>query len=116
MNPVIMLDEVDKLGADWRGDPSAALLEVLDPAQNDNFTDHYLGVPFDLSEVLFICTANFVQNIPGPLFDRMGMVDFAGYTEAEKAEIAKRYLIPRQFEESGLGDKNVAMTDDASTW
>ena len=112
-NPVFLLDEVDKLGVSFQGDPASALLEVLDPAQNDNFTDHYLGVPFDLSEVLFICTANFVQNIPGPLFDRMEMVDFAGYTEAEKAEIAKRYLIPRQFEESGLGDKNVAMTDDA---
>jgi ATP-dependent Lon protease len=112
-NPVFLLDEVDKLGVSFQGDPASALLEVLDPAQNDNFTDHYLGVPFDLSEVLFICTANFVQNIPGPLFDRMEMVDFAGYTEAEKAEIAKRYLIPRQLEESGLGDKNVAMTDDA---
>ncbi|HKW48765.1 MAG TPA: endopeptidase La [Gemmatimonadaceae bacterium] len=114
-NPVFLLDEVDKLGVSFQGDPASALLEVLDPAQNDNFTDHYLGVPFDLSEVLFICTANFVQNIPGPLLDRMEMVDFAGYTEAEKAEIAKRYLIPRQFEESGLGDKNVKMTDDAVT-
>jgi ATP-dependent Lon protease len=112
-NPVFLLDEVDKLGVSFQGDPASALLEVLDPAQNDNFTDHYLGVPFDLSEVLFVCTANFVQNIPGPLLDRMEMVDFAGYTEAEKAEIAKRYLIPRQFEESGLGDKKVAMTDDA---
>ena len=114
-NPVFLLDEVDKLGVSFQGDPASALLEVLDPAQNDNFTDHYLGVPFDLSEVLFVCTANFVQNIPGPLLDRMEMVDFAGYTEAEKAEIAKRYLIPRQFEESGLGDKNVKMTDDAVT-
>ena len=114
-NPVFLLDEVDKLGVSFQGDPASALLEVLDPAQNDNFTDHYLGVPFDLSEVLFVCTANFVQTIPGPLLDRMEMVDFAGYTEAEKAEIAKRYLIPRQFEESGLGDKNVLMTDDAVT-
>ena len=114
-NPVFLLDEVDKLGVSFQGDPASALLEVLDPAQNDNFTDHYLGVPFDLSEVLFICTANFIQNIPGPLLDRMETVDFAGYTEAEKAEIAKRYLIPRQFEEAGLGDKNVAMTDDAVT-
>jgi ATP-dependent Lon protease len=112
-NPVFLLDEVDKLGISFQGDPASALLEVLDPAQNDNFTDHYLGVPFDLSEVLFVCTANFIQNIPGPLLDRMEVVDFAGYTEAEKAEIAKRYLIPRQFEESGLGDKKVAMTDDA---
>jgi ATP-dependent Lon protease len=114
-NPVFLLDEVDKLGVSFQGDPASALLEVLDPAQNDNFTDHYLGVPFDLSEVLFVCTANFIQNIPGPLLDRMEVVDFAGYTEAEKAEIAKRYLIPRQFEESGLGDKNVSMTDDAVT-
>jgi ATP-dependent Lon protease len=114
-NPVFLLDEVDKLGVSFQGDPASALLEVLDPAQNDNFTDHYLGIPFDLSEVLFVCTANFIQNIPGPLLDRMEVVDFAGYTEAEKAEIAKRYLIPRQFEESGLGDKNVSMTDDAVT-
>jgi ATP-dependent Lon protease len=114
-NPVFLLDEVDKLGVSFQGDPASALLEVLDPAQNDNFTDHYLGVPFDLSEVLFVCTANFIQNIPGPLLDRMEVVDFAGYTEAEKAEIAKRYLIPRQFEESGLGDKQVSMTDDAVT-
>jgi ATP-dependent Lon protease len=112
-NPVFLLDEVDKLGISFQGDPASALLEVLDPAQNDNFTDHYLGVPFDLSEVLFICTANFVQNIPSPLLDRMEGVDFAGYTEAEKAEIAKRYLIPRQFEESGLSGKGVSMTDDA---
>jgi ATP-dependent Lon protease len=114
-NPVFLLDEVDKLGVSFQGDPASALLEVLDPAQNDNFTDHYLGVPFDLSEVLFICTANFVQNIPSPLLDRMEGVDFAGYTEAEKAEIAKRYLIPRQFEESGLSGKGVSMTDDAVT-
>jgi ATP-dependent Lon protease len=112
-NPVFLLDEVDKLGVSFQGDPASALLEVLDPAQNDNFTDHYLGVPFDLSEVLFICTANFIQNIPGPLIDRMEVVDFAGYTEAEKAEIAKRYLIPRQFEDAGLADKKVSMTDDA---
>jgi ATP-dependent Lon protease len=112
-NPVFLLDEVDKLGVSFQGDPSSALLEVLDPAQNDSFTDHYLGVPFDLSEVLFIATANFIQNIPGPLLDRMETVDFAGYTEREKAEIAKKYLIPRQLEEAGLGDKNVSLTDDA---
>jgi ATP-dependent Lon protease len=112
-NPVFLLDEVDKLGVSFQGDPSSALLEVLDPAQNDSFTDHYLGVPFDLSEVLFIATANFIQNIPGPLLDRMETVDFAGYTEREKAEIAKKYLIPRQLEEAGLADKNVTFTDAA---
>jgi ATP-dependent Lon protease len=112
-NPVFLLDEVDKLGQSYQGDPSSALLEVLDPAQNDTFTDHYLGIPFDLSEVLFIATANFVQNIPGPLLDRMEVVDFSGYTEKEKAEIAKKYLIPRQLEESGLGDKGIHFTDDA---
>jgi ATP-dependent Lon protease len=112
-NPVFLLDEVDKLGVSFQGDPSSALLEVLDPAQNDTFTDHYLGIPFDLSEVLFIATGNFVQNIPGPLLDRMEVVDFAGYTEKEKAEIAKKYLIPRQLEESGLSGKGINFTDDA---
>ncbi|HEX2601138.1 MAG TPA: endopeptidase La [Gemmatimonadaceae bacterium] len=112
-NPVFLLDEVDKLGTSFQGDPASALLEVLDPAQNDTFTDHYLGIPFDLSEVLFIATANFVQNIPGPLLDRMEVVDFAGYTEKEKAEIAKKYLLPRQLEESGLSGRNITFTDDA---
>jgi ATP-dependent Lon protease len=112
-NPVFLLDEVDKLGVSFQGDPSSALLEVLDPAQNDSFTDHYLGIPFDLSEVLFIATANFIQNIPGPLLDRMEVVEFAGYTEREKAEIAKKYLIPRQLEENGLGDKKITFDDDA---
>ena len=112
-NPVFLLDEVDKLGVSFQGDPASALLEVLDPAQNDTFTDHYLNVPFDLSEVLFIATANFIQNIPGPLLDRMEVVEFAGYTEREKAEIAKKYLIPRQLEESGLAGRGIAFDDDA---
>src|SRR5688500_19327451 len=112
-NPVFLLDEVDKLGTSYQGDPSSALLEVLDPAQNDSFTDHYLNIPFDLSEVLFIATSNFIQNIPGPLLDRMEVVEFSGYTEREKAEIAKKYLIPRQIEENGLDDKGVTFTDEA---
>jgi ATP-dependent Lon protease len=112
-NPVFLLDEVDKLGVSYQGDPASALLEVLDPAQNDTFTDHYLNVPFDLSEVLFIATANFIQNIPAPLLDRMEVVEFSGYTEREKAEIAKAYLIPRQLEEAGLADKGVSFTDPA---
>ncbi|BAH39819.1 MAG TPA: endopeptidase La [Gemmatimonas aurantiaca] len=112
-NPVFLLDEVDKLGQSYQGDPSSALLEVLDPAQNDSFTDHYLGVPFDLSEVLFIATSNFIQNIPGPLLDRMEVVDFSGYTEREKKEIALSYLIPRQLEESGLAGRGLSFTDDA---
>jgi len=111
-NPVFLLDEVDKLGVSFQGDPASALLEVLDPAQNDSFTDHYLGVPFDLSEVLFIATANFLQNIPGPLLDRLETVNFAGYTEREKLEIAKRYLIPRQLVENGLSATQLTLTDD----
>ncbi|MGH9368133.1 MAG: endopeptidase La [Thermoanaerobaculia bacterium] len=112
-NPVFLLDEVDKLGVSFQGDPASALLEVLDPAQNDSFTDHYLGVPFDLSEVLFIATANFIQNIPGPLLDRMEAVDFAGYTEQEKLQIAKSYLVPRQLEENGLAGGQLTLTDGA---
>ncbi|HEX5759011.1 MAG TPA: endopeptidase La [Thermoanaerobaculia bacterium] len=112
-NPVFLLDEVDKLGVSFQGDPASALLEVLDPAQNDTFTDHYLGVPFDLSEVLFIATANFLQNIPGPLLDRMEVVQFAGYTEREKLAIARRYLIPRQVAENGLSPERLAITDGA---
>jgi ATP-dependent Lon protease len=112
-NPVFLLDEVDKLGVSYQGDPASALLEVLDPAQNDSFTDHYLGVPFDLSEVLFIATANFLQNIPGPLLDRMEVVTFAGYTEEEKLQIARRYLVPRQLAENGLRPEQLAITDDA---
>jgi ATP-dependent Lon protease len=112
-NPVFLLDEVDKLGISFQGDPASALLEVLDPAQNDTFVDHYLGVPFDLSEVLFIATANFIQNIPGPLLDRMEVVEFAGYTEREKQEIARKYLIPRQFTENGVSPDQLAITDEA---
>jgi ATP-dependent Lon protease len=112
-NPVFLLDEVDKLGVSFQGDPAAALLEVLDPAQNDSFTDHYLGVPFDLSEVLFIATANFLQGIPGPLLDRMEVVEFSGYTEREKLAIARQYLIPRQLKENGLGPDQLVLTDEA---
>jgi ATP-dependent Lon protease len=112
-NPVFLLDEVDKLGISFQGDPAAALLEVLDPAQNDSFTDHYLGVPFDLSEVLFVATANFLQNIPGPLLDRLETVNFAGYTEREKLEIAKRYLVPRQVRENGLAAQQLTVSDEA---
>ena len=112
MNPVIMLDEVDKVGADWRGDPSSALLEVLDPAQNHSFRDHYLDVELDLSEVLFIATANVAETIPGPLLDRMEVIRFDGYTTDEKVAIAHGYLWPRQRERNGLRDDEVTVTDD----
>jgi ATP-dependent Lon protease len=112
MNPVIMLDEVDKVGADWRGDPSAALLEVLDPAQNHAFRDHYLDVEIDLSQVLFIATANVADTIPGPLLDRMEVIRFDGYTTAEKAAIARGYLWPRQRERNGLREDEVTVSDE----
>jgi len=112
MNPVIMLDEVDKVGADWRGDPSSALLEVLDPAQNHSFRDHYLDVELDLSEVLFIATANVADSIPGPLLDRMEVIRFDGYTVDEKVAIARGYLWPRQVERNGLLEDEVTISDD----
>src|SRR4051794_8656713 len=112
MNPVILLDEVDKVGADWRGDPSAALLEVLDPAQNSTFRDYYLDVELDLSEVVFIATANLADTIPGPLLDRMEVIRFDGYTTDEKAAIARGYLWPRQVERNGLHQDEVAVSDD----
>ncbi|HEY6778360.1 MAG TPA: endopeptidase La [Thermoleophilaceae bacterium] len=111
MNPVIMLDEVDKVGADWRGDPSAALLEVLDPAQNHSFRDHYLDVELDLSEVVFIATANIAETIPAPLLDRMEVVRFDGYTTDEKVAIARGYLWPRQRERNGLREDEVSIDD-----
>ncbi|MFA5073602.1 MAG: endopeptidase La, partial [Nitrospirota bacterium] len=110
-NPVFMLDEVDKIGADFRGDPSAALLEVLDPEQNNAFSDHYIGLPFDLSRVMFITTANMTDPIPGPLKDRMEIIHLSGYTEQEKLGIAKSYLIPRQLAEHGITEKNINISD-----
>ena len=112
-NPVFMLDEIDKVGADWRGDPSSALLEVLDPEQNREFRDHYLDVPYDLSQVMFITTANMLSPVPGPLRDRMEILDLDGYTEEEKVRIAQEYLIPRQIRENSLRAEEISFADDA---
>ena len=112
-NPVFMLDELDKLGADFRGDPSSALLEVLDPEQNHSFSDHYINLPFSLSDVMFIATANQIDTVPGPLRDRMEVISLSGYTEEEKLQIAKRYLVPRQIKENGITEKVITFSDEA---
>src|SRR5262249_47851826 len=111
LNPVILIDEIDKMGSDWRGDPSSAMLEVLDPEQNRPSRDHYLDLPFDLSKTLFICTANTVDTIPGPLLDRMDTISLSGYTEAEKLGIAKRYLLPKQLATAGLKRSQLSISD-----
>jgi ATP-dependent Lon protease len=112
-NPVLMIDEIDKMGADFRGDPASAMLEVLDPEQNSSFRDHYLDLPFDLSNVFFICTANQLDTVPPALRDRMEIIELAGYTHEEKREIAKRYLVPRQMERNGVGRSKIEFTDEA---
>src|SRR5882757_6565005 len=113
MNPVVLIDEIDKVGADWRGDPASALLEVLDPAQNHTFRDHYLEVDLDLSDILFLTTANVLETIPAPLLDRMELVNLDGYTEDEKVAIARNHLLPRQRERNGLNPEELDITDDA---
>jgi ATP-dependent Lon protease len=113
MNPVMLIDEIDKMGTDYRGDPASAMLEVLDPEQNKNFRDHYLDLPFDLSKTLFICTANTLDTIPSPLLDRMDVISLSGYTEDEKFGIAKRYLVPKQLEAHGLDLEQISFSDRA---
>ncbi len=113
MNPLVLLDEIDKVGADQKGDPASALLEVLDPEQNNSFKDHYLNMPYDLSNVLFLATANYLENIPGPLRDRMEIINLSGYSQEEKLEISKKYLIPKQIENNGINGNDVEFTDFA---
>ena len=110
-NPVFMLDEIDKVGQDFRGDPSSALLEVLDPEQNNTFTDHYLNLPYDLSKTMFICTANILDTVPSALLDRMEVINISGYTQQEKTKIARRYLLPRQIKENGITEKDIQISD-----
>src|SRR6185369_4737875 len=112
-NPLFLLDEIDKMGMDWRGDPAAALLEVLDPEQNSTFLDHYLDTEFDLSQVMFVCTANTLEGIPVSLQDRLEILRYAGYTHAEKRLIGKTYLLPKQLKEHGLKPEEVSVSDDA---
>ena len=113
-NPLFMIDEIDKMGgSSWSGDPASAMLEVLDPEQNDSFRDHYLDVPFSLANVMFITTANSLDTVPGPLLDRMEVIQLSGYTEGEKLQIAKRYLVPRQIERNGLTKSRLAISDAA---